>query len=120
MNVLLVDIQKEGILRIDFLKANTSNVMINKGFITIHGKKFPYFSLSDKYKNPCCRISVCEDVEIPAESEIIIPCLPLVYLDHSKIGILEPTSQFIEKSGLLVAKSLISLQKEIIPLRYLI
>lgn len=68
-------------------------------------------SLSNAYRNPCCRISVCEDVEILAESEMIIPCLPLVYLDHSKIGILEPTSQFIEKSGLLVAKSLIIFQK---------
>ena len=116
-NVLLADIQNEGILGIDFLKANKSNVMISKGYITIHGKKIPCFSLSDEYKNPCCRISVCEDVEIPPESEMIIPCLPLGHLDQSKIGILEPASQFIEKSGLLVAKSLISLQKEIIPLR---
>ena len=116
-NVLLADIQNEGILGIDFLKANKSNVMISKGYITIHGKKIPCFSLSDEYKNPCCRISVCEDVEIPPESEMIIPCLPLGYLDQSKIGILEPTSQFIEKSGLLVAKSLISLQKEIILLQ---
>ena len=54
---------------------------------------------------------------MPPESEIIIPCLPLGYLDQSKIGILEPTSQLIEKSSLLVVKSLISLQKEIIPLR---
>ena len=38
-NVLLADIQNEGILRIDFLKANQSNVMISKGYITIHGKK---------------------------------------------------------------------------------
>jgi len=104
-------------LGIDFLKANKSNVMISKGYITINGKKISCFSLSDEYKNPCCRISVCEDVEIPPESEMIIPCLLFGYLDQSKIGILEPTSQFIEKSGLLVAKSLISLQKEIIPLR---
>ena len=76
-NVLLADIQNEGILRIDFLKANQSKVMISKGYITIHGKKIPCFSLSDGNKNPCCRISVCEGVEIPPESEMIIPCLPL-------------------------------------------
>lgn len=116
-NIFLADIQNEGILGIDFLKANKSNVMFSKGYIAIHGKKIPCFSLSDEYKNPCCSISMCEDVEIPPESEMIIHCLLLGYLDQSKIGILEPPSRFIEKSGLLVAKSLISLQKEIIPLR---
>jgi hypothetical protein len=50
-------------LGIDFLKANKSNVMISKGYITIHGKKIPCFSLSDEYKNQCCRISVCEDFD---------------------------------------------------------
>ena len=42
-NVLLADIENEGILGIDLLKANKSNAMISKGYITIHGKKNSVF-----------------------------------------------------------------------------
>ena len=114
--IMVANIQNEGILGIDFLKLYKCNVMISKGYLTLNGRKVPCFSLSDEAQNSCCKISICEDVEIPPETEMIIPCLPIGNV-HDKAGVIEAHTNFIEKSGLLVAKSLISMRNEIVPLR---
>ena len=116
-DIMVASIQNEGILGIDFLKAYRCNIMISKGYLTLNGRKVPCFSLSDETQNYCCKISICEDVEIPPETEMIIPCLPIGNVQNDEAGVVEAHTNFIEKSGLLVAKSLISMKNEIVPLR---
>jgi len=55
----------------------------------------------------CCRIAVHETTVVPPETEMIIHGKPLDPLNKDSLGIIEPNLKFADKTGLLVAKSLV-------------
>ena len=64
----------------------------------------------------CCRIGIFEGVEIPPKSEIVLKGRPLDLFNKNSVGILEGTIQFVDRSGLLVARALVSPETGSVPI----
>lgn len=114
-NFWVADIQNEGILGLDFLYENKCVVTIDPPSLEINS-----LLVSLSLKNTMdvvhwCRITIVENVVIPPESEIV--------LDGKIIDKLPPDSYaamvetHIDKTEVLVAKSLISSDCTQVPLR---
>ena len=65
----------------------------------------------------CCRIAILEGVEILPESEIVVKGRLLGLFDLNSVGTLEGTRQFVDRSGLLVARALVSPETGSVPSR---
>ena len=65
----------------------------------------------------CSRIAILKTVEVPHECEIIVEGRPLDKVDSKSIGILEATENFVDRSGLLIAKALVCPIFVTVPLR---
>ncbi len=91
--------------------------LLSKGYITLRGERIPCFVNSDDGHVTCCRIAICETFEIPPETEVIISGKPIDRINRDTVGILEPTENFIEKTGLLVAKVLVDPKIGNVPIR---
>ncbi|KAL3853877.1 hypothetical protein ACJMK2_013176 [Sinanodonta woodiana] len=105
--VLLADIQQDGILGIDFLKKCKCDPIISKGCLNVKCEKVSCYMKSDEKKTVCCRIALTENVVILPESEIVVNGRPIDLYDKDTVGLTEPFSKFVEKTGLLVAKILV-------------
>ena len=64
----------------------------------------------------CSRITITENVVIPPECEMIVPS-KLSEPVNNTIGVIEPFSKFVTKSGLMVAKTLVDVKEGKIPIR---
>ena len=115
--IWLADIDNDGILGVDFLKANDCDLMLSESYLSIWGKQIPCYGTESLVPPTCCKITVPEYLEVPPRTEVIIPGKPLSYMCGDKEGIIEPTEQFVQNTGLLVAKSVVKFDKGIIPLR---
>ncbi|MES9904881.1 MAG: pol polyprotein, partial [Sedimenticola sp.] len=116
-NVLVADIEMDGILGLDFLLTNQCDIMLSKGYITLKGERIPCFVNSEADHDICCRIAVGETVEIPPETEIIVSGKPIDPINRHKVGILEPKNGFMEKTGLMVARVLVDPKFGSVPIR---
>ena len=65
----------------------------------------------------CCRIAILEGVEIPPKIELVLIGRPLDLFDQNSVGTLEGTRQFVDCSGLLVARALVSTETGSVPIR---
>ena len=115
-DVLLADINNDGIIGVDFLNANKCDVMLTKKCLNMNGEKIPCFLKDQKSTHSCCRIAVSENITIPPESEMIVPG-KIIDDVRGTLGVIEPKQSFVEKSGLLVAKALINVNVGEIPIR---
>lgn len=122
-DVLIANIQNDGILGLDFLEKNNCTVKLSDGILYIGSESKEircYKSAIDVLASCCeCKIAVLEDIEIPPRCEMIVPGA-IVHVDgypQGQYGIIEPAVKFVERKGLLVAKSVVDISKEIIPLR---
>lgn len=115
-DVLLADISNDGILGVDFLNAHHCDINMSKKCIKINGQKVHCYARDKNSLSSCCRIAVTEDVTIPPEVEMIVPGKPIDMIKET-IGLVEPNNLFVEKSGLLVAKALVDLDKGRVPIR---
>ncbi|KAK3598269.1 hypothetical protein CHS0354_022586 [Potamilus streckersoni] len=70
--VLLADIQQDGILGIDFLRKHQCDPIISKAYLNVKGEKVPCYMKSDEKKMMCCRIASTENVEILPETEVVV------------------------------------------------
>lgn len=59
-----------------------------------------------------------DHVVVPPGTEIIVPGRPMGHISKSP-NVLEPTQHFVEKQGLLIARSLVDPAKGVVPLRVL-
>lgn len=116
-NVLIADINNDAILGIDFLTANNCDVLLSKSCLDVQGDKIPCFRYSNEIST-CCRITVSENIVIPPGTEMIVPGRPTGQINKCA-AILEPTNTFVEKQGLMIARSLVDPSKGIVPLRIL-
>ena len=76
--------------------------------------------MSNGIQPACCRVDLIDHINVPPESEIIMAGKPIDNLDLIKTGLVEPSMQFVENTGLLVAKVLIDPKSgKKIPLRFI-
>ena len=113
-DVLFADIKNDGILGVDFLSKHKCDVFLSKDHMRLNGERISCFHSSKEAAlgtnsggaiSTCCRIAILEGVEIPPESEIVVKGRPLDLFDKNSVGTLEGTSQFVDRSGLLVARA---------------
>ena len=115
-DVLLADIQNDGIIGIDFLNKCKCDIMVSKKCLKLNGEKIHCFMKDGNKNATTCRIAVTENVVIPPESEIIIPGKP-VDIIQSTVGLIEPNPKFTQKTGLMVGKTLVDVNKGELPIR---
>ncbi|XP_061184899.1 uncharacterized protein LOC133192908 [Saccostrea echinata] len=116
-DVLVADINNDVILGIDFLTANKCDVLLSKSCLDVQGDKIPCFRYSNEVST-CCRITVTENVVVPPGTEMIVPGRSTGHVNKCA-AILEPTNTFVEKQGLMIARSLVHPSQGIVPLRIL-
>ncbi|KAK3108631.1 hypothetical protein FSP39_012081 [Pinctada imbricata] len=118
-NVIVADINNEGILGLDFLSAHNCDLDLGNFCLTLKpsNESIECHHYASNAKVSCFKIAVTEQVEIPPCTEIIVPAKTVGTQIKSGIGIIEPTQKFIASKGLLAAKSVVDLTREVIPLR---
>lgn len=115
----VADISDSCILGLDFLEHHNCSVNVKQGTLTIGSFQFP-LKKSNSHATPlCCRVTLAKKVHIPPLSEAVVPVHVEGTGDHFW-GLLEPvyspqTSSYME--GVLVARTLVNVQKDVIPLR---
>ena len=115
-NVLIADIHSEGILGMDFLVAHGCDLLLSKNILKVKGEIIQCFHYASNVKT-CCRIAIGETIHVPANSEIVtVGCLKDQIFKDS-VGLVESTEKFVQKNGLLVARSIINPLNGKIPLR---
>ena len=112
---LFAEIKDTAILGMDFSMKHKIDLLFNKGCIKVKEDFFPCFT--NKGDPKCCIISVAETVEIPPESEEIIKGQVCVMVKYDSVDIIESNEIFVEKTGLLIAKSVVQHNSNVIPLR---
>ena len=55
--MLIADVNLNGILGLDFMKQHNCDVMISKNYLTVKSDKIPCYTKSDGKMN-CCRVSI--------------------------------------------------------------
>ena len=116
-DVLFADIKNDGILGMDFLTKHQCDMFLSKNHLLLNGEKIVCFRSSVDAIPSHSRIAVIETVEVPPESEIIVKGRSLDRVNSHSIGVLEATEGFINRSGLLIAKALVSPETGTVPLR---
>ncbi|MCG8048838.1 MAG: RNA-directed DNA polymerase, partial [Candidatus Thiodiazotropha taylori] len=114
--VLFADITHDGIIGIDFMITNKCDLMISRSCLKVKGVEIPCY-MSNGTRPQCCRVALVENVSVPPESEVIVSGKPLDNLDRSRLGIVEPSNNFVQKTGVMVAKVLVDPKLGNIPLR---
>ena len=67
--------------------------------------------------NPACyRVAVSETTVIPPRSETLVPCSILDFDRTNAAGLLEPTARLIDEKRLLLARTLVEMDNEVVPL----
>ena len=115
-NVLVTDIFNEGILGMDFLVTHQCDVLLSQNQLKIKGEIIQCFHYASSAKS-CYRVAIQETIVVPPNSEIIIPGESSDPIFRDPIGLIEPNERFMEKNGLLVARSIVKSGMHNIPLR---
>lgn len=118
-NVLIANISNDGILGLNFLVKHASNVNLAEETLNIgyEGKRVPCHRFVSNALSTCFKIAVTENIEIPSRSETIVPGTTVDGYLPGQFAFVEGAQKFVKRKGLLVAKSLVKVNKDIIPLR---
>ena len=116
-NVLIADIENDGILGMDFLTAHKCDLMLTRKLMKINGEEILCFANSKDVQPRSCRVAVLEPVVIPPESEIVVPGYTRSVIDKSGTGLIEADEKFMHTKGLLVAKALVCPRTGTMPIR---
>ena len=109
--MVVADIDVDGILGLDFLKKNNCTLDMNRDILTVKGRTC---KLSVDGKIGCYRISVSETVSIPSMSEVIIEGKVNVSpFQSSKLGIIEPNEKSFMAGKGMVAKALVETRDKV-------
>lgn len=101
----------------DFLENNQFDISFSKRILKINGEKMECFTVNQSDSLLCYRIRISETAEIPPLSESVIlgHCNRQVKL--TTLAVLRLTENFSEKCDLIMAKELVNLENNVIPLR---
>ena len=83
----------------------------------LNGDEILCFANSRNVQPRCCRVRVLEPIEIPPESEMIVPGYTKGVINKTYIGLLEADTKFLHTKGLLVAKALVCPTTGTVPVR---
>ena len=117
----VADIQDTCILGLDYLECHNCSVSVKQGTLTIGSSQLPLKKSNSSVTPTCYRVTLAKKVHIPPLSEVVVP----VHVEGTGVhswGLLEPayspqTSSYME--GVLVARTLVNVQNEVIPFRVL-
>ncbi|KAK3108932.1 hypothetical protein FSP39_019065 [Pinctada imbricata] len=115
-DVLLADIQCDGILGMDFLSKYECDLQLGQGYLVMGGQKVICYSDSDLENPLCCRVSITEEIRIPAESEIPVTGKIIDPFRLGSEGIVEPFPEFVNNSGVLPVKCYVSCTENVLPI----
>ena len=115
--MLISDIVENAILGMDFMKTKKCDLMISKGCLKINGENIPCYQKQNMRLFTCCRVALVENVEIPPCSEIVVSGKTLDHIDKDYSCLIEGSENFVQKTGLLVAKSVVDPNTGRIPIR---
>lgn len=93
-------------------------ICMKQRLFKIKGVEIPYFSDKSEIKE-CSRIVLSEDLVVPPNCEFLAPARVESPNLYKGPAIVEPVEKFMEKKNVLVAKSLVKVSGENIPLRFL-
>ena len=115
--LLIADIENDGILGMDFLKAHNCDLVLSRQIMKINGEEVLCFPNSRNPPLQCCGVAVLQPVQIPPESEVIVPGYTKGVIDKSGTGLIEAHEKFVNNKGLLVAKALVCPATGTVPVR---
>ena len=115
--LLVADIENDGILGMDFLKAHQCDLVLTRQIMKLNGEEILCFANSRNVQPRCCRVTVLEPIEIPLESEMIVPGYTKGVIDKSGTSLMEADTKFLHTKGLLVAKALVCPTTGTVPVR---
>ena len=116
----VADIQDECLLGLDFLERHNCLVNLKDHCLRIGSQEIPLQKTKGETPPSCCRAVLTNDVSVPPLSEAIIPVKIDGAFNGSKWGILESMSPMeVHVDGVMVARTLIDLQKSTAALRVL-
>ena len=116
-SILFAPIDFEGLLGNDFMDTHECCIDYKHGCLTIDDLQLYYKEVGDTLGT--CRVKVSETTEILPGEQIILPA-KIVKRGHcAPYGLIESSQLFVEKSGLLIGKSLVKSQNKFVPLQVL-
>ncbi|CAG2197901.1 unnamed protein product [Mytilus edulis] len=115
-NVLVADISNEGIIGMDFLVTHDCDVLLSQNKLKIKGEIIQCYHYASSAKS-CYRVAIQETVDVPPNSEMIVSGESDEPIFRGLAGLIEPNEKFVEKNGLLVARSIVHPEMYNIPLR---
>ena len=116
--ILVADIQNDGILGVDFLTPNKCDVLLSKSCLSVNNDKIPCYHFNKSIEPTICRIAVAQDVVIPPDS-VIVPGNFFDYVVNIETGMVEAVPKFVQQTGLMMAYGLVRPEKGVIPFRLL-
>lgn len=104
------------ILGLDFMEDYECSLLLGKGILKIGKFSEKLFRKGD---TRCARVQIAESVSIPPRNEMIISgkFQTANWSNTRKIGLVEPTHTVTSKTGVMVAKCVVSTEKPVIPVR---
>lgn len=117
-NVVVAEIENSCILGVDFMSKFACGICMKQRLFRIQGVEIPYFSDQSEITE-CSRIVLSEDLVVPPNCEFVAPARVESPNFYRGPAIVEPVEKFMEKKNVLVAKSLVKVSGESVPLRFL-
>ena len=115
--VLIADIENDGILGMDFLTSHRCDLVLSQQMLKINGEEILCFANSRNAQSKCCRVAILEPIEIPPETEMVVPGYTKGFIDKRGTGLIEADTNFMHTKGLLVAKALVCPTTGTVPIR---
>jgi hypothetical protein len=111
---VIADMNGDGIIGLDFQRSQNCIIDISKSCILMNNRKV---DLVFEGQIGCYRVATAETVSVPPRSEIVVEGRVNDHIsDHSQIGIIEPTDEFIKTEKGFVEGILVRSRDEV-PLR---
>ena len=117
--VWVADIGLDGIIGMDFMRRMRCELTIDRGSYKLTWPDGSVTCTHTQTGTACCRVVVRETVIVPPGTETIVPG---EYWQPSGVtgpGVLETAEKFLQRHGLLVARTLVDMGNSAIPLRLL-
>ena len=117
--IWIADIGLEGILGMDYLQKMNCELISEQGEYRLTLPEGSVKCGQSSNGSVCCRVAVAETVTVPPGTEMLVPGMYVEPTGVTGPGVLEVAAKFLERSQLLVAKSLVNMEQAQVPLRLL-
>ena len=113
--VVVADVEAEGLLGIDFMTKYQCILNFKKGVLEVDGMAIPFRDESDSM---CvCQVKVANNITISPGEELIVPGKLVQRCKQSSCGIVEASENFVANHSILVGRSLVNPSNRLVPVR---